>query len=157
MNIGDSVESGVFTITNGLQVSFNDYRGQWVVLYFYPKDATSGCTLEGQHFRDKYADFVARNAVVLGVSRDSLKSHEKFKIEQQFPFDLVSDIDEKLCDLFAVMKMKSMYGKQYLGIERSTFLIDPTGVVRYVWRNVKVTGHVAEVFDTLSSFQSNNG
>lgn len=156
MNVGDVVDSGDFTATNGMQSNLNAYRGQWVVLYFYPKDATSGCTMEGQDFRDKYTDFVAHHVVVLGVSKDSLKSHEKFKACQQFPFELISDIDEKLCDQFAVMKMKSMYGKQYRGIERSTFLIDHDGVVRHVWRNVKVKGHVSEVLDTLLSCQDIN-
>lgn len=145
-----------FNATNDLHACLNDYRNQWVVLYFYPKDATSGCTIEGQDFRDKYSDFEKHNAVVLGVSRDSLKSHENFKAKQQFPFELISDADETLCNQFAVMKMKSMYGKQYLGIERSTFLIDPSGKVKKVWRNVKVKGHVAEVFDTLLLCQNNN-
>jgi peroxiredoxin Q/BCP len=127
-----------------------------VVLYFYPKDATSGCTIEGQDFRDKYSDFEKHNAVILGVSRDSLKSHEKFKAKQQFTFELISDADETLCNQFAVMKMKSMYGKQYLGIERSTFLIDPNGKIRQAWRNVKVKGHIAEVFEALLLCQNNN-
>ena len=156
MNIGDLVVSGEFIATNGSQTSLEKYRGKWIVLYFYPKDATSGCTKEGQDFRDNYADFVACDAVVLGVSRDSLKSHENFKVKQNFPFELISDADEKLCEQFAVMKMKSMYGKQYRGIERSTFLIDPEGIVRYVWRNVKVKGHVLEVLDTLLSIQKIN-
>ena len=157
MNIGDSVVSDTFIATNGLETNFEKYRGQWIVLYFYPKDATSGCTLEGQAFRDKYAEFLAHHAIVLGVSRDSLKSHENFKAKQNFPFELISDSDEKLCHLFDVIKMKSMYGKQYLGIERSTFLIDPEGIIRHVWRNVKVKGHVEEVFDTLLSAQRING
>lgn len=153
MNIGDLVVSNTFIATNGLETTFDKYRGQWIILYFYPKDATSGCTLEGQAFRDKYADFLAHNANVFGVSRDSLKSHANFKEKQCFPFELISDSDEKLCALFRVIKMKSMYGKQYLGIERSTFLIDPEGIIRHVWRNVKVKGHVEEVFDTLLSAQ----
>jgi peroxiredoxin Q/BCP len=157
MNIGESVISDTFIATNGLKTNIETYRGQWIVLYFYPKDATSGCTLEGQAFRDKYAEFLAHNAVVFGVSRDSLKSHENFKTKQNFPFELISDSDEKLCTLFGVIKMKSMYGKQYLGIERSTFLIDPAGIIRHVWRNVKVKGHVDPVFDTLFSVQRTNG
>jgi peroxiredoxin Q/BCP len=157
MNIGESVVSDMFITTNGLETNFDKYRGQWIVLYFYPKDATSGCTLEGQAFRDKYAQFLAHHAIVFGVSRDSLKSHENFKVKQNFPFELISDSDEKLCDLFGVIKMKSMYGKQYLGIERSTFLIDPAGIIRHVWRKVKVKGHVDEVFDTLLSVQRTNG
>ena len=151
MNTGDLVVSGAFQATTGLEINFDTFRGQWIVLYFYPKDATSGCTLEGQAFRDNYAAFLAHGCVVFGVSRDSMKSHENFKAKQEFPFELISDTDEKLCDIFAVMKMKSMYGKEYRGIERSTFLIDPQGIVRHVWRNVKVKGHVAEVLDTLLS------
>jgi len=157
MNIGDSVVSDTFIATNELERSFDKYRGKWIVLYFCPKDATSGCTLEGQEFRDKYAEFLSHDAIVFGISRDSLKSHENFKAKQNFPFELISDSDEKLCDLFGVVKMKSMYGKQYLGIERSTFLIDPEGVIRHVWRKVKVKGHVAEVFDILLSAQNKNG
>jgi peroxiredoxin Q/BCP len=153
MNIGDKVIFDTF----GLNTNVEACHGKWIVLYFYPKDATSGCTLEGQAFRDKYADFLAHSATVLGVSRDSVKSHENFKAKHDFPFELISDTDEKLCHLFDVIKMKSMYGKQYLGIERSTFLIDPEGIVRHVWRNVKVKGHVAEVFDTLLSAQKNVG
>lgn len=149
MNVGDLVVTHQFDATNGLHVNLDEYRGKWVVLYFYPKDATSGCTIEGQNFRDKYTDFIALNTVVLGVSRDSLKSHENFRAKQQFPFDLISDNNELLCEQFSVMKMKSMYGKQHRGIERSTFLIDPNGVVRHVWRNVKVIGHVQDVYDTL--------
>ena len=156
MNIGESVVSDTFIATNGLATNFEKYLGQWIVLYFYPKDLTSGCTLEGQAFRDKHADFLAHNAIVLGVSRDSLKSHENFKAKQNFPFELISDIDEKLCTLFGVIKMKSMYGKQYLGIERSTFLIDPAGIIRHVWCNVKVKGHVEEVFDMLLASQTDH-
>jgi thioredoxin-dependent peroxiredoxin len=154
MNIGDVVSDDEFMVTGGLTTSFQAYRGKWLVLYFYPKDATSGCTLEGQDFRDKYADFVAHNAEILGVSRDSLKSHENFKAKQNFPFALIIDIDEKICAQFEVIKMKSMYGKQYLGIERSTFLLDPNGVLKHVWSNVKVKGHVTEVFETLLRFAS---
>ena len=153
MNIGDVIVSDTFIATNGLETTFENYRGNWIVLYFYPKDATSGCTLEGQAFRDHYTDFLAHHAVVFGVSRDGLKSHENFKAKQNFPFELISDTDEKLCNLFSVIKTKSMYGKQYLGIERSTFLIDPDGVISHVWRNVKVKGHVAEVLDALLSAQ----
>ena len=157
MNIGDAVLSDTFIGTNGLKTNLEHYRGQWIVLYFYPKDATSGCTLEGQAFRDKYAAFLAHGAIVLGVSRDSIKSHENFKAKQYFPFDLISDSDEKLCAQFGVIKMKSMYGREYLGIERSTFLIDPDGHIRHVWRNVKVKGHVEDVLDALLSAQRENG
>jgi peroxiredoxin Q/BCP len=148
MNKDDLVHSDECVATNGV-LTLQQYRGQWVVLYFYPKDATSGCTIEAQAFRDHYSQLLAYNAVVLGVSRDSLKSHHNFKAKQNLPFELISDENEALCNQFAVMKMKSMYGKQYLGIERSTFLIDPNGVVRSVWRNVKVKGHLEEVLSAL--------
>ncbi len=154
MNLGEHVSSGLFNTTNGMTKSFDDFHGKWVVLYFYPKDATPGCTLEGQDFRDQYPKFTSRDTVVLGISRDSLKSHENFKAKQQFPFELISDSDEQLCQQFAVIKMKSMYGKQVRGIERSTFLIDPNGVIQHVWRGVRVDGHVNDVLTTLESLQS---
>lgn len=128
--------------TGDQTLRLSDLRGQIVVLYFYPKDNTPGCTTEGQDFRDRYEEFRKLNAVILGVSRDSLKSHESFKDKQCFPFDLISDPDEKLCKLFGVIKEKNMYGRKVLGIERSTFLIDPKGVLRHEVRGVKVAGHV---------------
>lgn len=121
------------------------HKGQTVVLYFYPKDNTPGCTTEGAQFRDAYKAFRKANAVVAGVSRDSLASHEKFKAKMAFPFELVSDPDEMLCKQFGVMKMKNMYGKQVRGIERSTFVIDGAGKLVQEWRGVKVPGHVDEV------------
>ena len=131
--------------TSGQQVSLSALKGQQVVIYFYPKDSTPGCTTEGQDFRDQHAAFQAANTVVFGVSRDSMKSHENFKCKQAFPFELISDKDETLCQLFDVIKLKKLYGKEYLGIDRSTFLIDAQGVLRQEWRGVKVTGHVDEV------------
>lgn len=131
-------------------IRLSDLRGSKVVLYFYPKDATPGCTLEGQAFRDLYARFRRRGAVVLGVSRDNLRSHERFKAAQELPFDLLSDEDEHLCSLFDVIRMKNMYGKQVRGIERSTFLIDAGGTLRREWRKVKVDGHAEEVLAALS-------
>jgi peroxiredoxin Q/BCP len=125
--------------------------GKAVVIYFYPKDSTPGCTTEGQQFRDLYAGFVAADAVILGVSRDSVKSHENFKAKQNFPFELGSDADETVCNLFGVMKMKNMYGKQVRGIERSTFIIDRSGVLRREWRGVKVPGHAQEVLDFVKT------
>ena len=122
-------------------------RGKKVVLYFYPKDNTPGCTTQGQNFRDLHGDFRAAGAEVLGVSRDTLKSHQGFKEKFGFGFELISDPDEKLCALFDVMKMKNMYGKQVRGIERSTFLIDAQGHVAREWRGVKVPGHVDEVLE----------
>lgn len=125
--------------------------GKVVVLYFYPKDSTPGCTTEGQNFRDLHAEFAAVDAVILGISRDSLKSHENFKSKQAFPFELGSDADETVCQLFAVMKMKNMYGKQVRGVERSTFVIDRNGVLRREWRGVKVPSHVQEVLDFVKT------
>ena len=131
--------------TSGQQVSLSVLKGQQVVIYFYPKDSTPGCTTEGQDFRDQHAAFQAANTVVFGVSRDGMKSHENFKCKQAFPFELISDKDEALCQLFDVIKLKKLYGKEYLGIDRSTFLIDAQGVLRREWRGVKVPGHVDEV------------
>ena len=128
-------------------VSLSALKGKQVVIYFYPKDSTPGCTTEGQGFRDHYAEFQAANTEVFGVSRDSLKSHENFKAKQAFPFELLSDKDEALCQLFDVIKLKKLYGKEYLGVDRSTFLIDKDGVLRHEWRGVKVPGHVEAVLE----------
>ena len=128
-------------------VSLSALKGKQVVIYFYPKDSTPGCTTEGQGFRDHYAEFQAANTEVFGVSRDSLKSHENFKAKQAFPFELLSDKDEALCQLFDVIKLKKLYGKEYLGVDRSTFLIDKNGVLRHEWRGVKVPGHVEAVLE----------
>ncbi len=149
MNIGDLVPNFAFTATSGLNGHLQDYRGQSVVLYFYPKDSTPGCTTEGQDFRDAFAQFQALNTQIFGISRDSLKSHENFKAKQNFPFELISDSEEVLCQLFDVIKMKSMYGKQVRGIERSTFIIDPQGKLAHEWRKVTVKGHVEEVLQAL--------
>ena len=119
--------------------------GEKLVIYFYPKDMTSGCTLESQQFRDLHAAFRRANTRVIGVSRDSMASHEKFKNKESLPFELLADEDEKLCGLFDVIKEKSLYGRKYMGIERSTFLIDAEGVLRREWRKVKVPGHAQEV------------
>ena len=131
--------------TSDQRVSLSALKGQHVVLYFYPKDSTPGCTTQGQGFRDQHAAFAAANTVVFGVSRDGIKSHENFKGKQGFPFELISDKDEALCQLFDVIKLKKLYGKEYLGIDRSTFLIDKNGVLRQEWRGVKVPGHVDAV------------
>lgn len=125
--------------------------GSPLVLYFYPKDNTPGCTTEGQEFRDLDGEFARRGCAVYGVSRDSIKSHEGFKSRMSFPFDLLSDPDEKVCNLFGVMKMKNMYGKQVRGVERSTFVIDQAGVVRREWRGLKVPGHAREVLEFVKS------
>ena len=131
--------------TSGQQVQLSALKGQLVVLYFYPKDSTPGCTTEGQGFRDKIEAFAKANTVIFGVSRDGLKSHENFKAKQCFPFELISDKDEALCQLFDVIKLKKLYGKEYMGVDRSTFLIDAKGVLRREWRGVKMPGHVDEV------------
>ena len=137
--------------TSGQIFNLAAQAGKVVVVYFYPKDSTPGCTTEGQQFRDLHEQFAAIDAVILGVSRDSVKSHENFKAKQSFPFELGSDSDEAVCTLFGVMKMKNMYGKQVRGIERSTFVIDRSGVLRREWRGVKVPGHAQEVLDFVKT------
>ncbi|MFV3305628.1 peroxiredoxin [Pseudomonas sp. NY15181] len=132
--------------TSGVEFRLSEFKGKQVVLYFYPKDSTPGCTTEGQGFRDKIDDFAKANTVVFGVSRDGIKSHENFKAKQCFPFELISDKDEAVCQLFDVIKLKKLYGKEYMGVDRSTFLIDAKGVLRQEWRGVKVPGHVDAVF-----------
>tara|TARA_B100001540_G_C15367135_1_gene443936 strand:+ start:43 stop:510 length:468 start_codon:yes stop_codon:yes gene_type:complete len=135
--------------TNDNNFSNKDFIGKKLVIYFYPKDSTPGCTTQGQDFRDNFKTFKKLNTEILGVSRDSVKSHENFKLKQSFPFELLSDPDEKMCKAFDVMKMKSMYGKQYMGVDRSTFLIDEKGRVIKEWRSVKVKGHVEEVLSLI--------
>jgi peroxiredoxin Q/BCP len=137
--------------TSGTTFSLAEQAGRVVVIYFYPKDSTPGCTTEGQQFRDLHDQFSTLDAVILGISRDSLKSHENFKAKQSFPFELGSDADEAVCNLFAVMKMKSMYGKQHRGIERSTFVIDRNGILRKEWRGIRVDGHAQEVLEYVRS------
>jgi len=149
--IGKKVPAFSAAATSGTTVRSKDLDGDLVVLYFYPKDDTPGCTLEGQDFRANHARFKKLGVTVLGVSRDSVASHEKFKQKLKFPFELLSDPDEKLCALFDVIKEKNMYGKKVLGIERSTFLIDKDGVLRKEWRKVKVEGHVQEVLDAAAA------
>ncbi len=149
LNIGQIVPDFSAACTGDKTVKLSDYRGKTVVLYFYPKDNTPGCTTEGQSFRDHVEEFDRLNAVILGVSRDSVKMHEGFKYKQAFPFDLLSDHDEQLCELFDVIKMKSMYGKQVRGIERSTFIIDQQGVLVHEWRKVSVKTHIADVLQVL--------
>ena len=137
--------------TSGQTFTLSQQAGKQVVIYFYPKDSTPGCTTQGQNFRALHEEFVKAGAVVLGISRDSLKSHENFKAKQGFPFELGSDADEAVCNLFGVIKQKMMYGKQVRGIERSTFLIDGEGVLRREWRGVKVPGHVEAVLEAVRS------
>jgi len=137
--------------TGGAPFKLSEHKGKAVVLYFYPKDNTPGCTTEGAAFRDLYKQFVKAGAVVAGISRDSLKSHDGFKEKMGFPFELLSDPDEKLCAQFDVIRMKNMYGKQVRGIERSTFLIGPDGTLAREWRKVKVDGHAAEVLEAVKT------
>jgi thioredoxin-dependent peroxiredoxin len=127
------------------------HLGKTVVIYFYPKDSTPGCTTQGQQFRDHYADFAAANTEIFGISRDSIKSHENFKAKFEFPFDLLADTEELACQLFGVIKMKKMYGKEVRGIERSTFIINKEGVLIHEWRGVKVDGHIQEVLAFIRS------
>jgi peroxiredoxin Q/BCP len=128
-----------------------DAAGRKLVIFFYPKDMTSGCTLEAQGFRDQAAAFRRAGTAIVGVSRDSLASHEKFRLKEKLPYPLLSDAEEKVCRLFDVIQEKSLYGRKYMGIERSTFLIDATGVLRREWRKVKVNGHVEEVLEAAKS------
>lgn len=148
---GQPVPAFTALATGGQQVDSAALKGRKVVLYFYPRDNTPGCTTEGQQFRDHHAEFEKAGAVIYGVSRDSLKSHEGFKAKQCFPFELLSDEDESLCRLFDVIKEKNMYGKKVMGVERSTFLIDAEGVLRQVWRKVKVPGHVEAVLQAVQA------
>jgi peroxiredoxin Q/BCP len=138
-----STGSGTFRLSSA--------RGSKLVLYFYPKDNTPGCTTEGMQFRDLHKEFAKAGALVCGVSRDSLKLHENFKAKMKFPFELLSDADERVCSQFGVMKLKNMYGKKVRGIERSTFVIDAKGVLAREWRGVKVPGHAQEVLDFVKA------
>lgn len=137
--------------TGNKNFTLSAVKGKNVVIYFYPKDDTPGCTTEGQQFRDNFQQFVDNNCIIVGISRDSMPSHEKFKEKMAFPFELLSDADEKVCEQFDVIKMKNMYGKQVRGIERSTFVLDTNGVMRREWRGVKVPGHVDEVLEFVKS------
>ncbi len=146
IEVGKPVPDFSAAATGDQTISLSDFRGKKnLVLYFYPKDSTPGCTTEGQNFRDHYPDFQKADTEILGVSRDSLKRHENFKAKQNFPFELLSDPEEALCQLFDVIKEKKLYGRTYMGIERSTFLIDKQGILVAEWRKVKVKGHVEEV------------
>jgi len=151
--IGKPVSDIKLNLSGEKSAKLSDYKGKNLVVYFYPKDNTPGCTLEGQDFRDNYTKFKRNNTVVLGVSRDSVASHDKFREKQKFPFDLVSDPDEKLCKKFDVIKEKNMYGKKVLGIERSTFILDDKGVLRAEFRKVKVAGHVDAVLDEIKKLK----
>ncbi|MBP6808401.1 MAG: peroxiredoxin [Chromatiaceae bacterium] len=147
--LGQPIDDLEFSLTGNRRARLADFRGHHLVLYFYPKASTPGCTQEGQDFRDAYADFTGLDTLILGASRDGLKAQENFKAKQGFPFDLVADTDEALCRLFDVIKLKKLYGRESLGVERSTFLIDGEGVLRREWRNVKVKGHVQAVLEAI--------
>ncbi len=149
--IGKKVKNFKLPATGDKTISLSDFKGKNVVLYFYPKDNTPGCTTEAQDFRDAKGRFTRAYAVILGVSRDSIRSHENFKTKQKLNFDLLSDENEELCTYFDVIKMKNMYGKKVRGIERSTFLIDGNGILRQEWRKVKVKGHVEEVLQAVKA------
>ena len=138
--------------TSGVKFTPQAFLGRAVVLYFYPKDHTPGCTTEAMQFRDMHPDFVKAGAVVFGVSRDNMASHEKFRQNLELPYELIADTEEKLCHMFGVVKNKIMYGKKVKGIERSTFLIDATGMMRAEWRGIKVAGHVEEVLAAVKGF-----
>ncbi|MCU7878548.1 MAG: peroxiredoxin [Candidatus Thiodiazotropha sp. (ex Lucinoma borealis)] len=152
--IGQPVPDIELAATGDKNIKLADFHGKPIVLYFYPKASTPGCTQEGLDFSAAIAKFRRQSAIILGASRDSLKAQENFKQKQGFPFDLISDKEEILCQAFDVIKMKSMYGKQVRGIERSTFLIDETGLLRVEWRKVKVKGHAEEVLDTLKAMRA---
>ena len=151
VTIGKKVPAFSIEATGDQTISLKDLKGKKVVIYFYPKDNTPGCTTEGQNFRDEHAKFKRAKAIILGVSRDSVRTHENFKAKHEFPFDLLSDKDETLCQLFDVIKEKKLYGKTHMGIERSTFLIDEKGILKQEWRKVKVAGHVEEVLAAVKS------
>jgi len=143
--IGQPIPQCAIPATSGLTFSPSSATGKKLVLYFYPKDMTPGCTAESGEFRDHITAFTKSNTLVVGVSRDSLKSHDNFRSKLDLPFELVADTEEKLCQIFGVMKMKNMYGKQVRGVERSTFLFDSSGKLVKEWRGLKVPGHVTEV------------
>lgn len=148
IEIGSIVPSFSGITTDGI-FDFDTMRGKNVVVYFYPKDSTPGCTIESKTFRDHHADFQAENTEIIGISRDNIKSHCKFIENNSLNFSLISDEDESICKLFDVLKQKSLFGKKYIGIIRSTFLIDKNGVLRHEWRNLSIMGHVKEVLNTV--------
>jgi peroxiredoxin Q/BCP len=149
VSVGKRVKNFTLPATGDQDLSLADFKGRNLIIYFYPKDNTPGCTREGQDFRDLYPDFVAAGADIVGVSRDSVRTHENYKRKHEFPFHLLSDNEEKLCRQFDVIKEKKLYGRTYMGIERSTFLLGPDGTLLEEWRKVKVPGHAQAVLDAL--------
>ncbi|TCT24424.1 peroxiredoxin [Thermomonas haemolytica] len=154
IDTGDRIPDLPLALSGGTAARLGGYAGKWLVLYFYPKDSTPGCTTEGQDFNALLPEFERAGAVVLGVSRDSIKSHQNFRAKQGFRFELASDADGALCEAFGVVQPKKLYGREYLGIVRSTFLIDPSGVVRRKWQPVKVPGHARAVLEALQAEQA---
>jgi len=153
IEIGKTAPDFTLPATGGKEITLSALKGHNVVLYFYPRDNTPGCTREGQAFRDHHEEFQSLDTIILGVSRDSLRTHENFKAKHRFPFELLSDGEERVCRLYDVLKEKNMYGRKVIGIERSTFLIDAEGTLRREWRKVKVAGHVEEVLDAVRALQ----
>ncbi|MGK0270671.1 MAG: peroxiredoxin Q/BCP [Cocleimonas sp.] len=152
ISIGDAVADFSAPATSELNFTLSDYKGKSnLVIYFYPKDSTPGCTTEGQNFRDLYDQFKSHDTEVFGVSKDTMKRHDNFKAKQSFPFELISDVDSGVCEHFNVWQLKKMYGKEYMGIVRSTFLIDKNGILRQHWDKVKVKAHAAEVLEAVKS------
>lgn len=151
VKIDHLVDNFILASTGGQEFTLSDYLGKNIIIYFYPKDDTPGCTTEGQNFRDNWYAFTERNCVIVGISRDSVRSHESFKEKMQFPFELLSDAEEIVCSQFDVIRMKNMYGKQVRGIERSTFVINAKGILKKEWRGIKVAGHVQEILDFVST------
>ena len=151
VKLNSKVKDFELPATGEKSVCLSDYLGKNLVIYFYPKDSTPGCTTEGQNFRNLYDEFQKHNTEILGISRDSIRAHENFKAKQAFPFNLLSDKEEVACKLFDVIKLKKNYGREYMGVERSTFLIDSKGKLRKEWRKVKVKGHADEVLDALKA------
>lgn len=151
LDIGDKLPDLTLPANGGREVSFKDYKGKKLVIYFYPKDNTPGCTQEGQDFRDLYRQFQKIGADIVGISKDSVKSHDNFVAKFEFPFTLLADIEGRACDAFGAIVEKSLYGKKYMGIDRCTWLFDDKGKLKQVWRGVKVKGHAAEVLDAAKA------
>jgi peroxiredoxin Q/BCP len=151
VSVGKHVENFTLSATGDQNLSLSDFSGRSLIIYFYPKDNTPGCTREGQDFRDLYAQFTKAGADILGVSRDSVRIHENFRKKHEFPFHLLSDSDEQLCKQFDVIHEKKLYGRTYMGIERSTFLIGPDGVLQQEWRKLRVPGHAEAVLEALKA------
>ena len=149
ININDQIPDSKLILDGGKEIKFSDFAGKKLVIYFYPKDDTPGCTKESKEFAENYSVFQQKNTEVIGVSKDSVKSHDKFKAKYELPFHLISDESLEICKKFGVWVEKSMYGRKYMGIDRSTFLVDESGKIIKIWRKVKVTGHVKEVLEVI--------